>query len=193
MAEERPLVQRDGIPAVADVGDIVGGDRRGRLERPPHRLELVEIALAESPRFQQQAVAAGPGRQRLLRRRAAVENVVILLPLDRLKCQPADIARPKLQNANRRQGAVPGGNDDVFSIRADLAVVEEHGDDDGVRLSRGDFQGTDGVEVHARPAKRLLRPRRRRRPEARRGGKEKNAKRRRSINNHCRIALHQLM
>ena len=194
MAEERPLVQRYGIPGVANFGDIVRPDWRGRVERSPHRLKLTKIALAVSPGFQQQAVAACPGGQGLRHGRAAVEDFVILLPLDRLKRQPAEIARSYLQDAHRRQGPVPGGNDNVLSVRADLAVMEEHGHNDGVQPFGGNFDGTNGVEVHPGPPKRLLRPHRRRRPEARgRRGQEKNAKRRRSIDNHCSTALHQLM
>ena len=86
---------------------------------------------------------------------AAVEDLVFRLAFDRLEGQPAEIARPELQDAQRDQLPISRGDDDVVAVGPNLAVVEELDDDDRIRLRRRHGHLPDGVELGPAAAERL--------------------------------------
>ena len=118
------------------------------------RFQIVQIALFELPRFQQQAVGIGPGGRRLVGRFAAVEDIVFVLSANGLKGQPAEIARPDLQHAGR-DDFVLADDDHVFAVGRDFAVMQKFRHDHAVRFAGGDGYGPLGVVFHAAFAKSL--------------------------------------
>ncbi len=158
-AQERLAFQAEGIAAVEDVFDVIGADRRGGLEGVPHGIEASQIARPTRARRKQQTVAAGPRRPVLARPFAAVKDFIFRLALDRLKRQPAEIARPNLQNPKGRQFVVFGDHRDVLAARLDFAVVQKLDDDDRVGFSDRHVHRSDGAEFGSGAAKRLARGR----------------------------------
>ncbi len=136
-----------------DVFNIIGADRFGRVERLPHGIEIVQIALPEFSRFQQQAVAAGPFRRLFARRIAAVENIVFRLTFDGLEGKPAEIAGAKLQDAKGDQLLVLRGDGDVAAIGVNFAVVQKLDHDGRVGFFRGHGHLPNGVELGPAAAK----------------------------------------